>query len=65
MPYEDSHPPASKVRELIAYCESKKLPLIIGCDSNAHHTFGGSYSYSQLLHNITGRVSNIEIKFVF
>jgi hypothetical protein len=42
MPYEDSRPPASKVRELIAYCESKKLPLIIGCDSNAHHTFWGS-----------------------
>lgn len=36
-PADESVPP-KKVRELIALCEEKKWPVLIGCDSNAHHT---------------------------
>jgi hypothetical protein len=30
------------VEELVQYCEEEHLYLIIGCDSNAHHTAWGS-----------------------
>jgi hypothetical protein len=63
MPYEDSYPPASKVRELIAYCETRKLPLIIGCDSNAHHPFWGSSNVNkrgeQLLEYLMSTTLNV------
>ena len=33
----DSTPPAPAMERLIQYCNHNKLPLIIGCDTNAHH----------------------------
>jgi hypothetical protein len=41
MPYEEVCPPQG-VDELVQYCRVKGLPLILGCDSNAHHTMWGS-----------------------
>lgn len=34
--------PPLKMRKLVAHCESKGLPLLIGCDANAHHICWGS-----------------------
>jgi ribonuclease HI len=40
---DDGSPlPSQAVVALVAHCENKGLPLIIGCDSNAHHLMWGS-----------------------
>jgi len=39
---DDDGPPSKTVEDLVAHCERKGLPLIIGCDSNAHHLMWGS-----------------------
>jgi hypothetical protein len=45
--YDSKDPPPSKeLEELVRYCESKNLYLVIGCDSNAHHTVRGSTNYN-------------------
>jgi len=41
MPYDQVCPPV-KMIELVQYCKSNRLRLILGCDSNAHHTLWGS-----------------------
>ncbi|XP_055842792.1 uncharacterized protein LOC129909743 [Episyrphus balteatus] len=38
---EDNIPPM-EVQRLVDYCKSNKLPLLVGCDANAHHTAWGS-----------------------
>lgn len=30
------------VERVIEYCQKKGLPLIVGCDANAHHAIWGS-----------------------
>jgi len=35
-------PPSREMEELVRYCENEYLCLIVGCDSNAHHTAWGS-----------------------
>jgi hypothetical protein len=35
-------PPSRELEELVQYCESENLYLLVGCDSNAHHTAWGS-----------------------
>jgi hypothetical protein len=43
LPYDAEDPPPTKeLEELIHYCDGEHLHLIIGCDSNAHHTAWGS-----------------------
>lgn len=37
---EDVPPP--EIAALTSYCETKNIPLVIGCDANAHHTVWGS-----------------------
>ncbi|XP_049886441.1 uncharacterized protein LOC126380906 isoform X2 [Pectinophora gossypiella] len=34
--------PSMQLAALVEYCEDQKVPLLIGCDSNAHHTGWGS-----------------------
>ena len=34
--------PSRELEELVRYCESKNLYLIVGCDSSAHHAAWGS-----------------------
>ena len=34
--------PPPKMQQLVAFCASKGLPLVLGCDANAHHTLWGS-----------------------
>jgi hypothetical protein len=43
LPYdsEDLHP-SRELEELVRYCENENLRLIVGCNSNAHHTAWGS-----------------------
>lgn len=41
MAAEHSAPPP-KLRELVEYCRTNKLPLIVGGDCNSHHTAWGS-----------------------
>ncbi|XP_043479878.1 uncharacterized protein LOC122509713 [Leptopilina heterotoma] len=38
---DDPAPPA-EVEKLVDYCQRQGLPLIIGCDANAHHVVWGS-----------------------
>jgi hypothetical protein len=38
----ENPPPTKELGELICYCDGEHLHLIIGCDSNAHHTAWGS-----------------------
>ena len=41
--YDSEDPPPSRgLAELVRYCENEDLYLIVGCDSNAHHTAWGS-----------------------
>jgi hypothetical protein len=43
LPYDSEDPPPTKeLEELVRYCEEEHLYLIIGCDSNMHHTVWGS-----------------------
>jgi hypothetical protein len=43
LPYDSEEPtPSRELEELVQYCERENLCLIVGCDSNAHHTVWGS-----------------------
>ena len=43
LPYDSKDlPPSREMEELVRYCENENLHLIVGCDSNAHHTAWGS-----------------------
>ena len=43
LPYDATDPPPSQeLVSLIDYCSQNDLPIIIGCDANAHHTYWGS-----------------------
>jgi len=39
LPYDSEDPPSSKeLEELVRYSEYENLYLVVGCDSNAHHS---------------------------
>jgi hypothetical protein len=41
--YDSEEPPPSKeFEDLVRYCETEDLYLVVGCDSNAHHSVWGS-----------------------
>jgi hypothetical protein len=43
LPYDSEDPPPSReLEELVSYCESDRIQLLVGCDSNVHHTAWGS-----------------------
>jgi hypothetical protein len=43
LPHDSEDPPPSKeFEELVWYCENENLCLVVGCDSNAHHSVWGS-----------------------
>ena len=43
LPYDSKDPPPSKeLEKLVQYCEDENLYLVVGCDSNAHHSAWGS-----------------------
>ena len=47
LPYDSGDPPPSReLEELVQYCENEDLYLIVGCNSNAHHTAWGSTNYN-------------------
>ena len=39
-------PPTREFDKLVRYCEEKNLQLVIGCNSNCHHTVWGSTNCS-------------------
>ncbi|XP_039306756.1 uncharacterized protein LOC120358104 [Solenopsis invicta] len=42
-PHDEGAPlPPEPVTRLVEYCQSERLPLIVGCDANSHHTVWGS-----------------------
>jgi len=42
-PYDSEDPPPSKeFKDLVRYCEKENLYLVVGCDSNEHHSVWGS-----------------------
>jgi hypothetical protein len=42
LPYDSEDPPSKKLEELVRYCEKGNLHLVVGCDSNTHHSAWGS-----------------------
>ena len=43
LPYDSPAPPPSpELSRLVEWCERKGLPLLVGCDANAHHVTWGS-----------------------
>jgi len=46
MPIEVT-PPSTELEQLVHYCNTKNLPLIIGADTNAHHLWWGSHDCNQ------------------
>ncbi|XP_037929185.1 uncharacterized protein LOC119666118 [Teleopsis dalmanni] len=42
LPGDDTQVPSAEVDKLVNYCERIKLPLMLGCDSNAHNEVWGS-----------------------
>ena len=40
-PYEHQSP-TDDLKKVVSYCDSQELPLILGCDANAHHIIWGS-----------------------
>ena len=42
MPHGTEAHPSVIIMELVDYCRSHKYPLIVGTDSNSHHTYWGS-----------------------
>ena len=43
LPFDSVTPPPSQEMEaLVAYCEQHQLPIILGCDANAHNISWGS-----------------------
>jgi hypothetical protein len=43
LPYNSEDPPLSRgLDELVLYCENENIQLLVGCDSNTHHTAWGS-----------------------
>ena len=43
LPYDsEDRPPSREMGELVRYCEQENLRIIVGCESNAHHTAWGS-----------------------
>ena len=43
MPYESPDPPPTrKLQDLVDFCADRGLRLLLGCDTNAHHTQWGS-----------------------
>jgi hypothetical protein len=43
LPYDSEDPPPTKeLEDLVRYCEKEHVHLLVGCDSNAHHSAWGS-----------------------
>jgi hypothetical protein len=43
LPYDSEDPPLSReLEDLVQYSDNEDLYLLVGCDSNAHHTAWGS-----------------------
>jgi len=43
LPYDSSDlPPSKKLADLVEYCKEQERPLLVGCDTNAHHICWGS-----------------------
>jgi hypothetical protein len=43
LPCDSENPsPSKELEELVRYCENENLYLVVGCDSNAHHSAWGS-----------------------
>lgn len=42
LPFDSEDIPHQRFKDLVSFCQNKKLPLVIGCDANAHHECWGS-----------------------
>lgn len=48
MPYDSSEErPGKMVRDILEFCSGNGTPLILGCDTNSHHTLWGSSDTNQ------------------
>jgi len=43
LPYDSEDPPPPReLEDLVRYCENENIQLLVGCDSNVHHTAWGN-----------------------
>jgi len=43
LPYDSSDlPPSTELADLVEYCKEQERPLLVGCDTNAHHICWGN-----------------------
>jgi hypothetical protein len=64
LPYDSKDPPPTKeFEELVRYCEDENLYLIMGCDSNAHHSAWGGTNCNEIREALVEflNVLNLEI----
>ena len=65
LPYDSiERPPSKEITDILIFAKNNNLPIIIGCDANAHHTIWGSSDINDrgeaLLEYIYG--ANLDIK---
>ena len=48
LPYDaPTGPPSNEMEQLVSYCSRENIPLVLGCDTNAHHTAWGSTNINE------------------
>ncbi|RYE25309.1 MAG: hypothetical protein EOP45_04900 [Sphingobacteriaceae bacterium] len=62
MPYESNKIPSSLFEELYKYSIEQEIALIVGADSNAHHTIWGSTNINKRGESLLEYLSSIELE---
>lgn len=51
----------TEVKKLVSHCRAEKIPLIIGCDANAHHIVWGSTDVNDRGESLLEYISSTEL----
>jgi hypothetical protein len=60
----DGDIPSNVLRLLMGHCESRGIPLVIGCDANAHHTLWESTNVNPRGEQLLGYVMGTQLEVV-
>jgi len=58
----DRDAPPTTMRLLVGHCEDKGIPLILGCDANAHHTLWGSTNVNERGEDLLGYLMGTQLE---
>ena len=65
LPHDSPTPPPSREMELVIdYCSQRRLPLVIGCDANAHHNVWGSTDTNQRGNDLLSFLGGTELEIL-